>query len=289
MQLNKITRIINLVMILFGVLFFFFLVWYDINPSGKRSIEHSFKKPNKLVYGPYPADRLTNKSSENYWEVVIDPIYFDLYIPRLYQRISFSAIFQTDSDKAVIALGGLGSDQGWQITLKPAYNGYLENLSLNCKVFLDDDDKISVCAGRNQSLPEMKIWQDIFRIFPDADYVMYYLPADKMESIDKIDNLKIGLWENSLTENDFDFLLTGYQPPEDLGDGWKKATVIFSPDELWLAGHIYKFVISIPDLSNRGGQVKLQAVEFYLEKEPINRYNFQEKFLRFWQRLKSRF
>lgn len=290
MNINKITRLINLGMIVLGILFFLFLVWYDINPSGQRSVVHSYNKTNKLVNGPYPFDRLVNQAKENYWEIAIDPVYFDLYIPRLYQRITFSAIFKPDNDQAVVELGGLGSDQGWQITLKPAYNGYLENLNLDCRIFLESQDKISLCAGRDQLPPEINIWQDIFKLYPEADYVTYFLPpAQYLDSREGINNLNIKQWDNAMTANDFDFLITTYQPAEDLADGWKKATAVFSPNELWLAGHIYKFVISIPELSNRGGRVRLQAVEFYLEKEPITINNFQEKLTRFWQRLISRF
>lgn len=292
MKLTKITRLINLFMILFGVLFLFFLVWYDINPSGQRVVKHNFTKTNNLVRGPYPVDRLVEQKNVDgdFWEVAIDPVYFDLYIPRLYQSITFTSIFKLTNNQTVIELGGLGSDQGWQITLKPAYNGYLENLNLTCRIFVDDLSQISVCAGRESLPTDITTWSEIFDLYPDAEYVTYFLPLTQhFATADRLDNLKIKQWENSFIASDFDFLITSYVPVEDVGDGWKKASAIFLPNELWLAGHIYKFVLSAPDLSNHAKTIKLREVEFYLQKEPITRNNFSDKLVRFWQRFKLRF
>jgi hypothetical protein len=285
MKIDKVTKLINLAMILLVLLFMCFLVWYDINPAGQRTVEHSFNKPHSLVRGPYPDDRLIgtlNKSNE-YWQIAIDPVYFDLYIPRLYQRIIFTSIFKLSSEQTVLELGGLGSDQGWQVTLKPAYNGYLESLNLNCQNFIDAFSQVAVCAGRESLPSDLKVWEDIFVLYPQAQYTTYFFNSEKLE------NLNVKKWENNLTNEDFDFLITTYNPAEDLGDGWKKATAVFLPEELWLAGHVYKFILSAPDLSVQGDIVKLKTVEFYLEKEPITKNNFFEKLIRFWQRLKLRF
>lgn len=279
-------------MTLFVISFLIFLVWYDINPSGQRKVNHSYSQTNNLVKGPYPVERLVKekKTAKNYWEVIIDPVYFDLYIPRLYQHIYFTLIFKLTNEKTVIELGGVGSNQGWQVTLKPAYNGFLESLNLNCQVFPDDFAQLSVCAGRKSLPGGLKSPYEIFEIYPEAEYVNYFFPlANHLDSIGSLSNLNIKKWDNSFNLSDFDFLVTSYVPAEDFGNGWKKATAIFSPEELWLNDHIYKFILSIPNLSKTNDTIKVQAVEFYLEKEPINKQNFQEKLGRFWQRFKSRF
>ncbi len=289
MKIDKVTKIINLAMIIIVFIFLFFLVWYDINPKGQRKVIHTFDKTNSLIRGPYPDDRLNNQKQvgKNYWEIAIDPVYFDLYIPRLYQRISFSTIFQlannTNND-TVIELGGLGSDQGWQVTLKPIYNYNLENLKLDCKKFpYSPANDISVCAGR-ESLPvELNNWSEILEKYPTAEYATYNFSSSRLA------DLNIKKWEQNFTKEDFDFLLTTYQPVVDLGNNWKKGTAVFSPDELWLAGHIYKFIISAPDLTKNNQTIYLKSVEFYLEKEPITRQNFKDKLLRFWERFKLRF
>ncbi len=282
MKIDKISKLINLAMVVLVFFILLYLVWYDINPSGQRSIVHTYNKNNKLVRGPYPEDRLG--VNNNYWQIAIDPVYFDLYIPRLYQKIDFSVEFQLSDNQTILELGGLGSDEGWQITLKPVYNFYFESLQLDCKKFAySPSTDVSICAGRKSLPVELNNWSDILEQYPTAEYVTYNFNSFRLADINTKE------WEQNFTSQDFDFLLTTYQPAQDLGNGWRQATASFLPNELWLAGHIYKFVISSPDLAQNKQTVNVRSVKFDLEKEPITQQNFTDKLFRFLNRLKNRF
>ncbi len=272
---DKITRFLNLAIALASVFFLVYLIWYDINPKGIRDISHAIDKHHTLVNGPVPVDRL--QTSEDYWEIFIDPVYFDLYIPRLYQRINFSLLMKNPG-QPVVELGGLGSDQGWQITLKPGINDFIDNLNLDCQDF----SEVQICAGKKVLPADLTAWDEILLLYPDAVYSTYFF-ADQ-----KLANHQVINWDNKFTNSDFDFLLTTYRKPVVLSEGWRLVQATFYPNELWLAGHIYKFVISAPNLAESGGRVLIRRVDFSLVKEPITLNNLGIKLTRFWQRFKNK-
>jgi len=209
MPADKISKYLNISLFFALLIVIGVLVILDINPSGKRIVFHSAIKPNGLVDGPRPADRLLGVVGNDMsaaWEVAIDPVYFELYIPRLYQRITFELIIDP-GEQDIIELGGLGSSQGWQVSLKPA----------------------------------------------------------------------------------FDASLTSSEQPEKVDEKYYKLSATFTPEELFLAGHIYTFVVSAPDLKTNNHTLKIREANFYLEKEPITLANLPDKAQRFWQRLMSKF
>jgi hypothetical protein len=209
MSVDKISKYLNISLFFALLVVIGILVILDINPSGKRTVFHSVIKPNGLVDGPRPVDRLLGVVGNDMsaaWEVAVDPVYFELYIPRLYQRITFELIVDP-GEQDIIELGGVGSSQGWQVSLKPGFNSSL----------------------------------------------------------------------------------TSSKQPEKVDDRYYKLSATFTPEELFLAGHIYTFVVSAPDLKINNHTLKIREANFYLEKEPITLANLPDKAQRFWQRLMSKF
>jgi hypothetical protein len=210
MLADKILKYLNISLFFVLLVVIGVLIILDINPSGKRTVFHSVIKPNGLVDGPRPADRLLgvvgNDKITSAWEVAIDPVYFELYIPRLYQRITFELIIDP-GEQDIIELGGLGSSQGWQVSLKPA----------------------------------------------------------------------------------FDASLISSKQPEMVDERYYKLRATFTPEELFLAGHIYTFVVSAPDLKINNHTLKIREANFYLEKEPITLSNLPKKAQSFWERLMNKF
>jgi len=275
-------RMLNIVFAVGLIGLFAWFVISDINPSGKRIIEYSADRATSLITGPKPADRVIGEygtGDSRYWEIAVDPIYFDLFIPRLYQQITMEVVYQTERQE-LLELGGLGAGTGWQITLKPGQNLVLDGLDWPCQTF----GNIRFC--QNPELQEIMDWHDVFSFIDKARgrrvlTYHYTFPIDVTFDTEP--------WTIDTDIRRYDFLVTSYHTPLDISGGWKHMSAEFSANELWLSGHTYKFMISAPELDKHSGRLRIKSVRFVLEKEPITPANFRSKLQRFWKRNLSKF
>ncbi len=273
----------HLVNILMGaglaVLLVFLLVSY-INPTGIRTIEHYPVKSSKFVEGPYPPERLLGVFTENdqtFWEVMVDPVYFDLYIPRLYQKIKMIVEYKP-SRQDLVQLGGVGGIN-WSVALYPVENSYIDSLDWPCRQL----GKVRVCQNKNKSnlLAEFDTLSDFEQLAKQAQVVVYAVEDDL--------NLPRAVkWNPEIDWDEFDFLVTSYYPPQLLPDGWRRAQAVFRPEQLKLQNHTYQFLVSAPKLDKNNGRLKIRSVKFVLYKEPITPDNYQRKLNNFLNRLKKR-
>ena len=263
---------------LFVLLVFLFVSY--INPTGIKVIKHSPVESSKFVQGPYPPERLLGVFTEGnsaFWEVMVDPIYFDLYIPRLYQKIKMIVEYKPNRQD-LIQLGGVGGIN-WSVALFPVENSYIDNLDWPCRQL----GKVRVCQnkGKENILRQLNTLSDFERAAQTAQVVVYALDADL--------NLPNAVkWQPDVDLDEFDFLATSYYPPEFLPDGWRRAQAVFRPEQLKLQDHIYQFLVSAPGLDKNNGRLKIRSVEFILYKEPITADNYQKKLKNFINRLKNK-
>lgn len=279
MKIKLITKIIDIILT-FGLIgLIIWLIIADINPEGIRIVFHSAGDKNPLVDGPKPEERVIGTygaGQDKYWEIAIDPIYFDLYIPRLYQTIEMEIVYQNEGQE-LIELGGLGSSEGWQITLKPGENKVIDNLDWPCQEFVG----FRVCQNLNiLSRNEPKMF-DNFNEFVesqnDGQVVVYHYKFPEQTGVEA------DAWQKDLDLANYDYLVTTYFTPKNLGQSWQQVSATFKSEELWLSGHIYKFMLSAPGL-DQGARLRVRSIKFTMHKEPITIENFFVKMKRLWKR-----
>lgn len=279
MSIKSFTKIIDIILALGLMVLIGWLVLADINLSGTRIIFHSAYDNHPLVDGPQPLERVIGTfgaGEDKYWEIAVDPVYFDLYIPRLYQEIDMEMVYQ-NAGQELIEPGGLGSSQGWQITLKPGDNQAIDKLTWPCQEFTG----LRVCQNldrleRSEALVYVNFNEFVESIAGSRLVTYHYKFPEQIE-------LAADAWHKDLDLTGYDYLVTTYFPPLDLGQGWQQVSAKFTAEELWLAGHVYKFMISAPEL-DRGARLRVKSIKFTLSREPITRDNYKIKISRFFKR-----
>ncbi len=280
MSIKAFSLFLNIILGMGLLCLIIWLVIQDIDPDGYREIEYSLENKSNLVTGPEPAARILGEFEDQgikYWEAFIDPIYFDLYIPRLYNSITMEVVYRVHNQQ-ILEFGGLGTDEGWNFTFRPGENELLNNLDWSCNKF----NKVKICKNPDSTSPELT-YQNIdefWRQLNDEKIILYFSPRPKNYEYDYL-NLNTDL---SL----YDYLITEYDGSEDFGNGWRRRKAFFSSEDLWLAGHKYKFILSAPELDQRGGEIQIASIKFILEKEPITWQNIPIKLKRLMARLKSK-
>jgi len=279
MKIKLLTKILDIILSLGLVALIIWLIIADINPEGTRVIFHSAGYKNPLVDGPKPAERVIGtygSGKDKYWEIAIDPIYFDLYIPRLYQTIDMVVVYQNEGQN-LIELGGLGSSQGWQITLKPGANQAIDELSWPCQEFAG----FRVCQNLDRLDREEAViyldFNDFVNQIGDSKIMTYHYKFPEQIGVASAG------WYKDSNLTDYDYLVTTYFSPKDLGQNWQQMRATFRAEELWLKGHIYKFMISAPGL-DQGARLRIKSIKFTLNEEPITKDNLRIKMSRFFKR-----
>ncbi len=260
----------------------FYLFISDINPSGVREIEHQPQAGSSMVRGPYPPERLLGVFTEGnntFWEVLVDPIYFDLFLPRLYKQIEMIIEYQAVGQD-IVNLGGVGG-ASWNVSLHPGQNKIIDNLDWPY-IELGQVRIYQNLERLNRSEPIRYIsLSDFINRERDRSILTYFFSFSSNE-------VAAQRWEEEVRLSDFDFLVTTYHSPKILPDGWQQIRATFSPAELRLQNRKYQFLVSAPFMDKNKGRLKIRKVKFVLYKEPITKGNYQVKLRRFWQRLKAR-
>lgn len=111
--------------VFFAPLFiFFFLIWVDVNPSGRFVIEEKVGSLSPYLDRFLPETRVLGvQSGEDgpFQSVVGEPTYLSVYPPGDYQSVTLEILFQ-NTEQPIIELGLLVQEDPRQQILKPAEN-----------------------------------------------------------------------------------------------------------------------------------------------------------------------
>ncbi len=282
MRVKFYLRFIHFILAMGLLALVFYLLISDINPSGIREVEHRPQKEHSLVKGPYPPERLLGvfaEGSNTFWEILVDPVYFDLHLPRLYQQIEMIIEYQTVGQD-IVNLGGVGG-ANWNVSLHPGQNKIIDNLDwpyteLGRVRIYQNLERLD----RLEPIRYISLFDFISRE-RDRSILTYFFGFSSSE-------ISAQRWEEGVQLSDFDFLVTTYRSPKILPDGWQQIRATFSPAELRLQNRKYQFLVSAPLMDKNRDRLRIRQVKFVLYKEPITQDNYQVKLRRFWQRLKAR-
>ena len=113
-----------------------YLIYQDLDFAGERLLVHSAASKSILVNGPGPDNRLAGVQSEQgekFWTIIIDPVYWQLTLPRRYEEIEIEIVFQAPG-VSLVQFGGLMTAKGWNYQWTGLKNDVWENISWPCLV-----------------------------------------------------------------------------------------------------------------------------------------------------------
>ena len=127
------------------VLFFLWLVWQNVIPSGYLRIENDFSQQinSSLFFSPqqkfisdlYPADRVspieTDASGRCWQQFFSEPVYFKINLPRSFEKVRIK-IFYQNIGQPLLQIGLMKINQGsnnWAFQLQPLENQIFDQLN----------------------------------------------------------------------------------------------------------------------------------------------------------------
>lgn len=120
MDLDKLHKIIRVILIAIPVVFLGWLLSKDLVVSGKLEATYDFKSASPFIMPLAPKARVSEIKTENgvyYQSMFDDPIYFDVRLPRPFQKITLWIKYRPDAGQAVRLAVFSDKDQ-WKFEVK---------------------------------------------------------------------------------------------------------------------------------------------------------------------------
>ena len=246
-----------------------YVVYLDLDLDGVREIRHTLDSQHVMVKGPTPEVRvLENKGfvSENYWEIIIDPVYFHVFIPRQYDRVVVELEYMADA-VPLIQLGGALGKTGWNFAWHCVQNTALDTIDWPC---LRDEDRGWWLCQKN---PQYRSIENFLLAPPRYAKIVNYnfaLPEG-------FERLAIDGYNHETNLETYDYIIAKYTPPAIEGD-WKRSVAEFSFDELYQSPDGLQFALSAPGIDDRSQKVNIRSITFRYEKDPMTLRDVWRKF-----------
>lgn len=242
------------------------LFYQNLVPTGILVLHNKKGSAASPISDLHPAKRLIeineddppHRRASNNQTFYIDPVYFDVKVPRRFDKIMVDIAWQNQA-QPILELGARKARDEFNFILKPLQNKIIDTLDWSCGRF----DGILFCQKekRFQSLAD-------YLAKPLGRLVTYhYRPAEKI----KYDEMNV----NSKIEN-YDYLIADYEPPESLGNNWFKRRLEFNWEDFALYVNEISFVISAPELHQGHGQIVLGDMTITLQRPPLDWEEFKK-------------
>lgn len=245
-----------------AALFLVWIFWQNLVPSGVVILKHvKLPKDDKSWYisNLHPLSRLVNlKEDGNNQRFFSDPVYFDVKAPREFKKVKVDISWQNKS-QPILELGARKVRGDFGFVLKPLENKIIDNISWPCQ----REDGILFC----QKVKRYSKLSD-YLSGPSGRLLTYhYRPAE---------GVKHGIMNVESDINKYDYLISTYEPPQNLGNNWFKRTVEFEWQDFALYINQISFTISAPKLQEGHGQIVIGNLIVTLEREPLDWAGFVE-------------
>ena len=114
-------QLIRIILISLPILAFVFLVNKNFAFSGKTEAVYSFDKNNPIISILKPSGRalkIEKDASNDYTQsIIIDPVYFDLYLSTKFQKVKLIFVYQKPENQ-IVKVGPQIFDDTWNYYLK---------------------------------------------------------------------------------------------------------------------------------------------------------------------------
>jgi|GEM_PF-1379219 len=268
--------------------FLAWLFWQNLVPTGVVELRHvkGIEDETWRVADLHPKARLIDlKTDGNNQRFFGDPVYFDAKAPREFETVAVDISWQNQS-QPILELGARKVRGEFGFVLKPLQNKIIDNLAQphpNPLRSYGEGTQTWDCqqnAGLMfcQKVKRFKQLSD-YLAQPTGKLVTYYFspPAavkcDIMNTETKIDN--------------YDYLITTYEPPQILENNWFKRQVSFDWQDFALYINQISFIISAPKLQEGHGQIVVGDINVTLKRPPLDWPGFVEYVKNQLRRLKK--
>ncbi|MBT4277268.1 hypothetical protein HOD96_00765 [Candidatus Falkowbacteria bacterium] len=105
MNLNKLHKIIRVILISLPILTLVFLVYKNFAFSGKLETSYGFDKNNPVISILKPAGRALKVEQDNsgdyFQSIIIDPVYFDLHMSTTFKAVELTFVYNAPEEQKV--------------------------------------------------------------------------------------------------------------------------------------------------------------------------------------------
>jgi len=131
MFLNKLHKIIRIILILLPIFILSYLLDKEFVFSGKLVVVKNFRNNSPFISDFFPWERvgdIKRDEQRNYYQSIIsEPVYFDLKLPRPFKKAKVEITYQNDN-LPFFQIGAQASPYEWEYQLKPLENQYLDRI-----------------------------------------------------------------------------------------------------------------------------------------------------------------
>jgi len=141
-------RVIQIIIILIPICLFTWLSWQDLVPSGRLVINYDVGDLSPFVNRLLPGERALPpmKMADGQWaqQVIDEPTYFTVEPARHFDFVELELVWANES-VPIVEVGGLASEDGTQILLKP-----LQNLVIDQSDWFRIEDEATILLQRSE-------------------------------------------------------------------------------------------------------------------------------------------
>lgn len=114
MEVKKIIKITRFILIFVALGIIFWLFYRDFAPNGKLEAVNNFKNKSPLLSGLYPAERMRGIENNGLYSqtIMVEPVYFDLTIPRFFKTAKIAVRYQNPSQN-LFQIGVKNAESDW--------------------------------------------------------------------------------------------------------------------------------------------------------------------------------
>ncbi len=228
----------------------------NVPPSGVLRAHAEAGESSAFVGIPAPHERVTinREGPFPYYEITQEPVYFPLAAPRFFHRAQVRLEFQ-DEGHPVVEIGGRTSKDEWKFDLRPLSAQMLDDLGWTVRK--DGGFRIYEQRPGSRSVGELMNFGDPRRV------AVYGFEPIRGEGGPVFHHVT---WQSRIVEDGFDTVVALVPEAENLGDGWKAATVTVEFGPLFIDHREIQMLVSAPAMKENGKALRIRAVSVAYER-----------------------
>lgn len=154
-MVDKITKIVKIVLWFIPILFLFWLLNKNFVPGGKLKADCAAEKCSKLIaaFATKEPEKIIGetKDGDRYRLIAHDPIYFTVKTPRPFAKAKISAEFANPDSQPIFNFGALAANGAYVFKNVFSYNSLIEQLEKDWDLIKEDDSYLLTRPEENEN------------------------------------------------------------------------------------------------------------------------------------------
>lgn len=264
------------ILLISSIALLLWLFYQNLVPTGVLVLHYKKGSPASLISDLHPAKRVIETMDDNQ-TFYIDPIYFDVKVPRQFDKIIVDIAWQNQA-QPILELGARKVRGEFGFVLEPLQNKIIDNINLDTRA--PHPNPLPKGEGTNpwscQREAEVLFCQKVkkynnlesFLANPVGKLSTYhYKPSVEI----KYDAMNV---ETDI--NKYDYLIANYTPPRALGNDWYQREVEYDWKDFDVYINEISFLLSAPQLNLGHGQITAGDITVTLRRPPLDWPGFVE-------------